>query len=145
MCDKPQGQKQLQGFAQTIYHLAYGCKYVGEQSYKDYADKLINVFFIDPETRMDPSVKFAQSKPGQAPDGNELFVVAVSTFKRGATVPGPIPSSDESPQSCVIHVRRPAGLDGLARMGTVRAVSLAETAQTITQDRAGLVDHAVLR
>lgn len=79
MCDKPQGQKQLQGFAQTIYHLAYGCKYVGESAYKEYADRLINTFFIDPETRMDPSVKFAQSKPGQAPDGNELFVVAVST------------------------------------------------------------------
>lgn len=78
MCDKPQGQKQLQAFAQTIYHMAYGCKYIGDQAYKDYADKLINVFFIDPETRMDPAVKYAQSKPGAAPDGNELFVVAVS-------------------------------------------------------------------
>lgn len=93
--------------------MAYGCKYIGDQSYKDYADKLINVFFLDPDTRMDPAVKYAQSKPGAEPDGNELFVVAVSTLEH---LPSTSPLSRAGVRQAKLVQSLLGRLEGLARI-----------------------------
>ncbi|ODN94340.1 hypothetical protein L198_05197 [Cryptococcus wingfieldii CBS 7118] len=79
-CDKPQGQKQLDTAAVQIHSLALGIIHLPE--YRDAAiksiQKLLTVFFIDSETKMNPEVGYAQCNPASSPlKGENSFVIAL--------------------------------------------------------------------
>ncbi|WVQ83356.1 hypothetical protein IAT38_005495 [Cryptococcus sp. DSM 104549] len=79
-CDLPQGQKQLELVSVTLHNLALGIQHAPE--YRDRCikrmEKVLNVFFVDPETRMIPEVWYAQCQPGDKPlKGNYAFEIAL--------------------------------------------------------------------
>ncbi|WVN89459.1 uncharacterized protein L203_104682 [Cryptococcus depauperatus CBS 7841] len=79
-CDKPKGQKQLESCSMAVHSLALGAVYLLEM--KDACvrqlERLLTVFFIDPETRMVPEVWYSQCKPGSKPlRGDYAFVIAL--------------------------------------------------------------------
>ncbi|OXC70416.1 hypothetical protein AYX13_00891 [Cryptococcus neoformans] len=79
-CDKPGGQKQLETAAVTIHNLALGAAYLPE--FRDGCakrlERVLKVFFIDPETRMVPEVWYAQCNPGSKPlKGDYAFEIAL--------------------------------------------------------------------
>lgn len=63
--------------ALAVAALAAGAKNV-DPAYAATADTLLKVFFLDPETKMNPEVKYAQVNMGDCPmKGDKTFVVAV--------------------------------------------------------------------
>lgn len=51
----------------AVAALGAAYKITGEDQYADKAAELLRVFFLDPETRMNPSLKYAQAIPGRTP------------------------------------------------------------------------------
>jgi hypothetical protein len=79
LCDKPQGQKQLQNLALSLRPLAWAWAYNQDQVALTAAERLLKIFFLDEETRMMPETLYAQVNLGAKPlKGDKLFVVAVS-------------------------------------------------------------------
>nr|XP_018260463.1 uncharacterized protein I303_07383 [Kwoniella dejecticola CBS 10117]OBR82621.1 hypothetical protein I303_07383 [Kwoniella dejecticola CBS 10117] len=79
---KPQGQAQLESLARSVHTLSLGLLYITDFEIRQKSIKriedLLRVFFVDPETRMEPEVRFSQCHPGEEPmKGNEGFVVAI--------------------------------------------------------------------
>nr|XP_019009124.1 uncharacterized protein I206_05769 [Kwoniella pini CBS 10737]OCF47905.1 hypothetical protein I206_05769 [Kwoniella pini CBS 10737] len=79
---KPQGQEQLQLMAKTVHTLSLGILYIENSIIRRKCimkiEKLLKVFFIDIDTRMEPQIRFSQCHPGENPkQGNEHFVVAI--------------------------------------------------------------------
>ncbi|WWC93015.1 uncharacterized protein L201_007979 [Kwoniella dendrophila CBS 6074] len=81
-CAKPQGQEQLQALAKEVHTLALGLLYITDferrQECIGKIQTLLKTFFVDPETRMEPQVRFSQCHPGEDPiRGNDAFVIAI--------------------------------------------------------------------
>nr|XP_019043319.1 hypothetical protein I302_07894 [Kwoniella bestiolae CBS 10118]OCF22249.1 hypothetical protein I302_07894 [Kwoniella bestiolae CBS 10118] len=81
---RPQGQAQLESLSKSVHILSMGLKYIPDidtevrQRSVEKIEKLLKVFFIDPDTRMEPQVRFSQCHPGQDPmRGNDMFVIAI--------------------------------------------------------------------
>nr|XP_019003743.1 uncharacterized protein I203_03891 [Kwoniella mangroviensis CBS 8507]OCF67204.1 hypothetical protein I203_03891 [Kwoniella mangroviensis CBS 8507] len=79
---RSQGQAQLESVSKTIHTLALGIRHVPDPDLKQKSieriEKLLRVFFVDIDTRMEPQVRFSQCHPGQEPmKGNECFVIAI--------------------------------------------------------------------
>ncbi|WRT69496.1 uncharacterized protein IL334_006482 [Kwoniella shivajii] len=84
-CARPQGQVQLEKFSKTIQLLSLGAAHFSDNELKTTCVKkienLLNVFFLDPETRMEPQVRFSQCHPGEEPvKGNDQFVIAIRSI-----------------------------------------------------------------
>lgn len=56
----------LPGLSASIYHLGLAFYFTGDNKYAKHATKLIRVWFLDAETRMNPNLKYAQSVKGVA-------------------------------------------------------------------------------
>ncbi|WWD04150.1 hypothetical protein V865_002216 [Kwoniella europaea PYCC6329] len=79
---RPRGQAQLETLSKTIHTLALGIRHIPDPDLKQKSieriEKLLRVFFVDIDTRMEPQVRFSQCHPGQEPmKGNECFVIAI--------------------------------------------------------------------
>ncbi|WVQ66487.1 uncharacterized protein L199_004668 [Kwoniella botswanensis] len=79
---RPQGQVQLESLSKTIHILFLGIRHISDHDLKQKSieriEKLLRVFFVDIDTRMEPQVRFSQCHPGQEPmKGNECFVIAI--------------------------------------------------------------------
>ncbi|WVO16527.1 DNA phosphorothioation-dependent restriction protein DptG [Cryptococcus depauperatus] len=83
-CDLLGGQKQLQAMSRAVHTLSLGVGYLGAKD-NEWQDRcltriehVLNVFFVDEDTRMIPEVWYAQCQPGENPArGNYGFVIAV--------------------------------------------------------------------
>lgn len=58
-------RRRSQNMVNAVSTLALAAWFTGEAAYADHAQMLINTWFIDPETRMNPSLNYAQSVPGR--------------------------------------------------------------------------------
>lgn len=57
--------RRLQDFTETATLLALGYHHTGEPRYAERASALIRTWFVDPDTRMNPNLDFAQAVPGR--------------------------------------------------------------------------------
>ena len=57
--------------AMPLRRLAAAYKITGENRYATKAAELLRVFFLDPKTRMNPNLQYAQAVPGASP-GTQL-------------------------------------------------------------------------
>ena len=69
----------LPGLSASIYHLALAFYFTGDEKYADHAAKLIRVWFLDAETRMNPNLKYAQSVKGVT-DGRAEGIIDTRHF-----------------------------------------------------------------
>lgn len=64
----PEGQKldfpRLRKMAESVEALALGYYFTGEERYAAHAAKLLRVWFLDADTRMNPHLEYAQAIPG---------------------------------------------------------------------------------
>lgn len=58
---------RLEDFTDQVYTLTLAWYFSDNAAYADKAISLIRTWFIDPETRMNPNLDFAQGVPGIAP------------------------------------------------------------------------------
>jgi len=61
-------------FMRTLQALAFGYHFSGEKKYARHAANLLRVWFLNPETAMNPHFKYAQAMPGWV-DGSALGVI----------------------------------------------------------------------
>ncbi|KAL1405923.1 hypothetical protein Q8F55_007603 [Vanrija albida] len=77
VCDKADGQKQLQSMAQAVHSLSFAAQALGRAEYAERATKLIRTFFLDEETKMCPEVLYSQCCLGDDPVcGDKTFIIA---------------------------------------------------------------------
>lgn len=65
---------RLQAFGNTVTWLGFAYYYTGEEKYADAAVKHLNHFLVEPETRMNPRMPYAQFVPGVA-DGRKYGII----------------------------------------------------------------------
>lgn len=73
----------------AVHALSYGsiANLPKSAEYGQKAQQLLQVFFLDPETKMMPEVLYAQVCPGDKPlKGDKVFVVAVSRRERRSLI-----------------------------------------------------------
>ena len=58
--------------------LALAAFYFGEDKYSDYAERQLRAWYINPETRMNPNARYAQSVPGRT-DGSGYGLIDFAT------------------------------------------------------------------
>ncbi|WNO53720.1 alginate lyase family protein [Stakelama saccharophila] len=56
---------RFQALSDDVRVLALAYHYLGDRKYADHAAKLLRVWFVDPETRMNPNYDYAQAIPGR--------------------------------------------------------------------------------
>jgi hypothetical protein len=64
----------LERLASTVQTLALGYYLLGDERYAEHASKLLRVWFLDPTTRMNPHLNYAQGVPGIA-DGRPYGII----------------------------------------------------------------------
>lgn len=69
----------LPGLSKSVYHLALAYYFTGKNEYASHASKLIRVWFLDEETRMNPNLKYAQSVKGVT-DGRAEGIIDTRHF-----------------------------------------------------------------
>lgn len=57
-------KRRIHSFSQDVYHLALAYYFSGDMRYAQKAHSLLIVWFIDPATKMNPNMKYAQAVPG---------------------------------------------------------------------------------
>jgi Alginate lyase len=55
---------RLQRFADDVQILALAAHHLGDRRYGEHSAKLLRAWFLDPDTRMNPNLNFAQAVPG---------------------------------------------------------------------------------
>lgn len=63
--DQTSDRRRLDQMIQTVKTLALGYYLIGRDEYSTHAARLIRVWFLDPPTKMNPHLKYAQAVPGR--------------------------------------------------------------------------------
>ncbi len=63
--DQTSDRKRLDGLVQSVKTLALGYFFTGREQYAARATKLLRVWFLDDETKMNPHLRYAQAVPGR--------------------------------------------------------------------------------
>jgi hypothetical protein len=63
--DQTSDRKRLDGLVQSVKTLALGYFFTGREQYAARAAKLLRVWFLDDETKMNPHLRYAQAVPGR--------------------------------------------------------------------------------
>lgn len=66
---------KIAAMASNIYTLALAYYFSGDQKYAERCSMLLKTWFIDPETRMNPHLRFAQHIPGRVSEGNYSGII----------------------------------------------------------------------
>lgn len=64
-CSLVKDQSQLEAFAENITYLCMGYYLLGKEEYVLHAVKLIDIFLVNEETRMNPNVDYGQVVRGK--------------------------------------------------------------------------------
>jgi len=82
--------KMLGEVYNAVYYLSMAAYYLGDQKYADHAGKIISAWFLNPETKMNPNMNFAQAIKGVTPGRGAgiidmhnycMFPVAINLLK----------------------------------------------------------------
>ena len=71
----------------AIETLTLAYHYTGNENYASHAARLVRVWFLDPQTRMNPSVKFGQAVPGQSAGRPAGFIETAKMQSMVAALP----------------------------------------------------------
>ena len=63
--DRSSDRRRLENMIQTVQTLALGYFFTAREDYAAQAAKLLRVWFLDPATKMNPHLKYAQAVPGR--------------------------------------------------------------------------------
>ena len=63
--DRSSDRRRLENMIQTVKTLALGYFFTAREDYAAHAAKLLRVWFLDPATKMNPHLKYAQAVPGR--------------------------------------------------------------------------------
>ena len=63
--DRSSDRRRLENMIQTVQTLALGYFFTAREDYAAHAAKLLRVWFLDPATKMNPHLKYAQAVPGR--------------------------------------------------------------------------------
>ncbi|HEY7219505.1 MAG TPA: alginate lyase family protein [Candidatus Binatia bacterium] len=63
--DQSSDRRRLDQMIQTVMTLALGYYLIGRDEYSTHAARLIRVWFLDPPSKMNPHLKYAQAVPGR--------------------------------------------------------------------------------
>jgi hypothetical protein len=63
--DRSSDRRRLENMIQTVKTLALGYFFTAREDYAAQAAKLLRVWFLDPATKMNPHLKYAQAVPGR--------------------------------------------------------------------------------
>jgi hypothetical protein len=63
--DATSDRKHLDGLVQSVKTLGLGYFFTGREEYAAHAAKLLRVWFLDDETKMNPHLRYAQAVPGR--------------------------------------------------------------------------------
>ena len=63
--DATSDRKRLDGLVQSVRTLGLGYFFTGREEYAAHAAKLLRVWFLDDETKMNPHLRYAQAVPGR--------------------------------------------------------------------------------
>jgi len=63
--DRSSDRRRLGNMIQTVEILALGYFFTGREDYAAHAAELLRVWFLDPATKMNPHLRYAQAVPGQ--------------------------------------------------------------------------------
>jgi hypothetical protein len=63
--DATSDRKRLDGLVQSVKTLGLGYFFTGREQYAAHAAKLLRVWFLDDETKMNPHLRYAQAVPGR--------------------------------------------------------------------------------
>ena len=67
---------RLQAFSDDVRILALAYHHLGNKRYAEHAARLLKVWFVDPATRMNPNLNYAQAVPGRSPGRGEGVIDA---------------------------------------------------------------------
>lgn len=65
----------------SVKALGFAYGYSGKEAYAAHAGRLLRTWFLDPETRMNPNLKFGQSIPGRS-DGRGFGLIETAAFAK---------------------------------------------------------------
>jgi hypothetical protein len=63
--DRSSDRRRLENMIQTVKPLALGYFFTGREDYAAHAAELLRVWFLDPASKMNPHLKYAQAVPGR--------------------------------------------------------------------------------
>lgn len=73
-------RKDLETLVNAVRYLALAWFFTDDRRYADHAALLLRVWFLDPETRMNPNFRYAQAVPGIS-DGRAIGLIDGVTFR----------------------------------------------------------------